>query len=337
MRALISGGFGFLGTHLIEHLLEQHGPDVEIHVVDNLSTNPIPHERFLDEIGHPAAVTFTIGEIADFCATTSDRRWDVIYHLASVVGPAGVLKHAGDMAYLIVRDCREVARFATACGARLVDISTSEIYGGGREGLCLESYARIITANYSARLEYAVGKLASEVSLFNLTQTTPLHASIVRPFNIAGPRQSGRGGFVLPRFIGQALTGRDLTVFGDGSQVRAFTHVRDLVDGIALAGERGVNGRAYNLGNRLNKCTILQLAEDVRAIVNPKAEIKFIDPKALYGPLFEEANDKYPDATLAIEELGWAPKYSIKETIRQTAGYMSALSPEDLVGMIGSL
>jgi UDP-glucose 4-epimerase len=175
------------------------------------------------------------------------------------------------------------------------------------------------------------------VSLFNLTRTTPLHAVIVRPFNISGPRQSGKGGFVLPRFIGQALTGRDLTVFGDGSQVRAFTHVQDMAHGIVLAAEHGQTGNAYNLGNIANKMTILQLAEAVREIVNPKVKITSVDPKQLYGPLFEEANDKFPDATLANRELGWVPQHSFTQTIRDTYEYMARLPAAELEAAIGHL
>ena len=328
MKVLVSGGFGFLGTNIVEVLLEKFGADVSIHVVDNLSTNPIPHEVFLEEIGHPASLTYDIMDIHEFCRTTSDTDWDVIYHLASVVGPAGVLGYTGNIAYTINRDTRVLADFAIACDAKLVDISTSEIYGGGRDGLCKEDYPRIITSNYSARLEYAAGKLASEIALVNMTKVSDLRTTIIRPFNIAGPRQSGKGGFVLPRFIGQAMLGKDVTVFGDGSQIRAFTHVRDMADGIVLAAERGRNGVAYNLGNINNKITILGLAEAVRTIVNPDAKIVFVDPKTVYGPLYEEANDKYPDANLAKEELGWVPRYLCEDVIRDAHEYMKSLDAE---------
>ena len=336
MRVLVSGGFGFLGTSVIEALIENYGSDISIHVVDNLSSNPIPHEVFLDEIERPDNFTFDVVDIHEFCETTDDTDWDVIYHLASVVGPAGVLGHAGRIAYTINRDARLLAELALKSDAKLVDISTSEIYGGGRDGQCKEEYPRVITADYSVRLEYAAGKLASEIALVNMAATAGLKTSIIRPFNIAGPRQSGKGGFVLPRFIGQAMTGRPITVFGDGSQIRAFTHVRDMASGIILAAEKGKNGEAYNLGNIKNKTTILELAEAVKAVVNPAAEIVFIDPKTDYGPLYEEANDKYPDATLAMKELGWEPKYLRDDVIRHATEYMKTLDSGLLQTLAGA-
>src|SRR5205823_9682726 len=127
--------------------------------------------------------------------------------LASVVGPVGVLAHAGRMAGMMVNDTSRMATLALACGARLVDVSTSEVYGGGRDGYCSERDFKIIQPKVTVRLEYAVGKLAAEIALINSTKVTPLRACIVRPFNVAGPRQSGKGGFVLPRFVGQALRG----------------------------------------------------------------------------------------------------------------------------------
>ena len=155
----------------------------------------------------------------------------------------------------------------------------------------------------TVRLEYAVGKLAAEISLVNTTRVTPLHATIVRPFNVAGPRQSGKGGFVLPRFISQALANQPLTVYGDGSMIRAFTHVQDIVRGTMLVMEKGRNGEAYNMGNPANKTSILDLAERVVRVTNSSSKISFVNPKELFGPLFEEANDKYPDADRAINEL----------------------------------
>ena len=153
---------------------------------------------------------------------------------------------------------------------------------------------------------------------------TPLHATIVRPFNVAGPRQSTLGGFVLPRFLKQAIAGEPITVYGAGTMVRAFTHVGDIADGILRVMERGRSGEAYNIGNPANKTTILELAKKVIAMTGSRSEIVFIDPKTLWGPLFEEANDKFPDADRAINELGWKPAYSLEDIIRETWDYIRA-------------
>jgi UDP-glucose 4-epimerase len=180
----------------------------------------------------------------------------------------------------------------------------------------------IITPRYSARLEYAVAKLGAEISLINLSKSQSLNVTIVRPFNVAGPRQSGEGGFVLPRFIRQALGGEPLTVYGDGQSIRAFTHVRDIADGIVRAMRLGESGEIYNIGNPSNKTTILELAYKVRDVIGSSSEIAFIDPKTLWGPMFEEANDKYPDADRAIHHLKWQPSLTLDQIVRDTAEYI---------------
>jgi nucleoside-diphosphate-sugar epimerase len=121
---------------------------------------------------------------------------------------------------------------------------------------------------------------------------------------------------VLPRFIQQASANLDITVFGDGSALRAFTHVRDMVGGIQLTMERGRPGEAYNVGNPHNKTSILELAKMVIRILESESRIVFMDGKKVYGPLYEEANNKFPDATKAMTELGWTPEFDIEQTIR---------------------
>lgn len=317
--ALVTGGFGFIGSHLVERLLQD--PDTRVHIVDNLITSPIDHEKFLARLPARDRVTYDICTVEDHFRRDAGR-FDEVYHLASVVGPVGVLKHSGRILRRIVDDTYAVAEYAMRTGAKLCDISTSEVYGGGRDGFCAEGDSMIIPPKISPRLEYAVAKLAGEVALTNLTRTNGLHATIVRPFNVAGPRQSGQGGFVLPRFLAQALKDEPLTVYGDGKMVRAFTDARDISDGIVRVMRGGKPGEAYNLGNPVNRVTILELAKRVVAVTGSKSRIDFVDPKKLWGPLFEEANDKYPDAGRAMKELGWDPKYGLEDIIRETAAYV---------------
>jgi len=326
MNILVTGGFGFLGSHLLELLLSD--PQARVFVVDNLSTSPLPLERLLDELGHPARLQYRIGDVDECCLEWTGAAFDEIYHLASVVGPAGVLPHAGRIAASILRDTLIVADLARRSDARLVDVSTSEVYGGGQEGYCSETMSKIVPAATSARVEYAVGKLAAETAVLNLCQTRGLQVRIVRPFNVSGPRQSGRGGFVLPRFIAQAMAGAGLTVFGDGRQIRAFTHVKDLVGGIVCAMRAGRDGEVYNLGNPENQCTILELAHDVLAVTRSSSDIVHVDPKTVYGPFYEEANNKFPDARKAMRELGWTPRFGRRETVAQTFEYMRRLPAE---------
>lgn len=330
-RILVLGGFGFLGSHLLEALLSE--PEQQVHVIDDLSSSPLPLEHLLTELGAGDRLTYQITRVEDFCA---DREvlaelppCDEIYHLASLVGPSGILPHAGRIATSILNSLIQVADLAMEWGAALLFVSTSEVYGGGEKGYCTEDMTKLVPARSTVRLEYALGKLAGETALVNLCHAQGLNARIVRPFNISGPRQSGQGGFVLPRFIGQAITGRDLTVFGDGEQVRAFSHARDIAQGLMAVLRRGAKGEIYNLGTPQNRCSILELAEEVRNITGTSSEIRFVDPRQIYGPLYAEAHDKYPDIEKARSSIRWEPAVSRAETIRQTFEYMSAL-PEPI-------
>lgn len=301
-RILVTGGFGFIGYHLVERLLKEWH---DVYVIDNLSNNAV----------NPRYRNFKQGNVEDLNTVFRDEHFDEIYHLASPVGPAGVLAYAGEITRQIVNGTYAVMEKAQACSAKLVFVSTSEIYGGGNQGLCSETMPRTIIADTSARLEYAVAKLAAETAIINTATVKDLNAVIIRPFNVAGARQGARGGFVLPRFVRQAIAGEALTVFGTGQQVRAFTHVRDIVEGLLLAMGKGRSGECYNLGNPDNRTTVLGLAEMVVEQLG-RGQITFVDPKSIYGPLFAEAADKYPDATKAMTELGWRPVRKLNQIIQ---------------------
>jgi nucleoside-diphosphate-sugar epimerase len=318
---LVTGGFGFLGSHLVERLLTDE--DARVHVVDNLSTSPINHEAYVRRVANPR-LSHDILSVEQYHARGNFPTFQEIYHLASPVGPVGVLQHAGKITKSITDDTYRVLEIAQLTGARLCDVSTSEIYGGGRDGYCSENDAKIITPKVSVRLEYAVAKLACEIALVNTVKVSDLFAVIIRPFNIAGPRQSGKGGFVLPRFIQQCLKNEPLTVYGDGKMIRAFTHVVDVADGIVRALRRGRRGEAYNIGNPANKISILDLAQRTVRIAESQSRIDLVDPKQLFGPLFEEANDKFPDSDKATNELGWHPRFDLDTVVRDTVEYIRA-------------
>lgn len=311
---LLTGGFGFLGSHLLEVLLST--PENHVHVVDNLSTNVVDPAKFSQS--YKGQLTYDAVSVEEFFTKAKGaKQFAEIYHLASVVGPVGVLKHGGNIVRSVVRDTYLLIDYCLENKAKLLDVSTSEVYGGGKEGFCSEDFDKIVPANTTIRLEYAVGKLAAETALVNTQRTKGLWTVIIRPFNISGKRQRPDGGFVLPRFVSQALKGEPITVYGDGSQIRAFTHAHDISTGIELAMAHGRPGEAYNLGNPDNRVTILELAQKVVKIAKSSSKIQFVDPVKLHGQFFAEAANKFPNSTKAQKELDWRFSIGVDQIIQE--------------------
>ncbi len=305
MRALVTGGAGFLGSHLVNRL-EDEGWDVV--VIDDYSTHPAstrPH----DDV--------RLQRIQDANPYTVEKL-DAVFHLAGKLGPVGVLRFAGNIANDTIMAADRAAYFSEVHKCPLIDISTSEVYGSP-DSANSESTPSLFQPGHTARMEYAVSKRAAEVMLQN---RPGLDVRIVRPFNITGPRQRPEGGFVLPRFVQQALKNETLTVYAPGTQRRAFTHVLDIVDGIMLAYKSGKKGEVYNLGNPTNACSILDLAAEVLIHINTSSSvINLVDPTELWGKDFVEAPEKLPNADKAIKELGWVPWRGRQRIIQDTAEY----------------
>lgn len=324
-RILITGGAGFIGTHLVNKLVEK--PEIELEIIDDLSSSSMTLERlnFFREKG----ILFRCQTVEDF--VPEDVRYREIYHLACRVGPAHVTKYTGRMGSEIVSDAMKMAELAIRDQAPLISVSTSEVYGkdpGGKpqaEDLPLE-----VPSQFSARLEYTVGKLMTEISLVNLAKVEPLRVNFIRPFNIVGPYQTKEGGFVLPRFVEAALQGEPITVFGDGNQIRAFTHVADLVESLLLIMKSGVNGKIYNVGTPANTCTIMALAQKVVSLLDSRSEIVCLDPKTLFGNLYSDAPSKIPNISLVREDLGWSPRWSLEEIILDYAEFVEGADKREV-------
>ena len=320
-KILITGGLGFIGTHLLKRLVETE--DCVIDIVDNLSNNSLPPE----EAKHPKVrKVYT----CSFDKFDLHEKYDEIYHLASPVGPAGVLHYAGTMAQLILNDSMRVAKYAFENDAKVIFVSTSEVYGkdpgNNRQK---EDIEKVVPPKITVRLEYGVGKLMTEICIHNYALHHPFRYNIIRPFNIVGVGQSSKAGFVLPRFVDAALRGKDITVFGQGTQRRTFTHVKDIVDAMLKMMHQDMSGETFNIGNAANELSVMQVAQKVKAATNSTSQIKCVDPKTIYGKDYEEAWNKIPDTTKAQTMLEWAPQYSFDEILAEIVADMKKLLAEN--------
>jgi UDP-glucose 4-epimerase len=313
---LITGGLGFIGTHCIKQWRDM---DWDITVIDNLSSNAIaPNSE------EARGVRFANADIADMrgvWAAPIYPKFDLILHLASPVGPVGVLKHSGNMARIILDDIYSVIEGAKVNRCPLVFVSTSEIYGHRDCKTYLkEDDDKVLHGNFTVRNEYSAAKLLSEIVLSNTAKIdSSFKYQIIRPFNVSGAYQLPDGGFVLPRFVSQALMGEDITVYGSGEQLRAFTWVRDIVLGICQVANAPSHlwNQEWNIGNEANERTIGYLADNVKLLSDSESKIVHVDPKTLHGPLFEEAPEKIPDSTKIKTLLGWEPTFGVNDIINE--------------------
>ena len=311
-KVLITGGLGFIGTHCIEKWNEN---DWDIYVIDNLSSNAIDPTHDL------AKKTIFINKDILDVDWNEFPKFDLILHLASPVGPVGVLKHSGRMARLILDDIYWAINGAKINNCPLIFISTSEIYGHRDEKSYLkEEDDKVLHGEFTVRNEYAVAKLLSEIVLSNQGKIDiNFKYQIIRPFNVTGKYQLPDGGFVLPRFVQQALNNEDITVYYSGEQLRAFTWVKDIVEGIFLVSNAPDNlwNQEWNIGNEINEQTILYLAEKVKKFTNSTSNIIHVDPKTLHGNLFAEAPEKIPNSEKIKEKLNWKPTKYVDDVIQE--------------------
>lgn len=331
-RILVTGGFGFIGSTLVHHLLQDQNNWV--HVVDNMSTSTLNITDYVNYNVDNRRFSYDTMSVQEYFDDNHYLMFlpDEIYHLASPVGAASVIKRGGEMIKEVVDDVYRIMEYALGedKDVRVVDVSTSEVYGlGSDNGLCREDSMKIF-GDFNMRMEYAVAKFAAETAIVNTCSTRGLNASIVRPFNVAGKRQSGRLGFVIPRFVQQAKANKPYTVFNDGRDIRAFTHVDDIADVLQLVMEVGKSGRVYNIGNPNNKITIDDLWKLVNKVLGVENEVEYTKGSKVFGHGYRNVPDKYPDATIAMVELGWSPEYDIEKIIRD---YTKELERQIQVGI----
>jgi UDP-glucose 4-epimerase len=319
VKAFITGGAGFIGSHLAERLLQLGH---EVRVLDNLSTGSIDNIAHLKKWrGFEYAVDSVTNE--PLLAELIDHS-DVVFHLAAAVGVKLIVEQPVHTIENNVHGTEVVLKHANKKKKLVVIASTSEVYGKSNDVPFSEESDLVMGPTPKHRWAYACSKAIDEFLALAYWKERKLPVIIVRFFNTVGPRQTGQYGMVIPNFVRQALAGEPITVFGDGSQSRAFTHVADVVEALLqLVQEPKAIGQVINIGNT-QEITIAALAERVRELTASKSPIKIIPYDEAYESGFEDMPRRVPDLTKVNGLIGYNPKYSLDDILIQVIDYYRA-------------
>ena len=320
MRVLITGGAGFVGSHLSEELL-QRGDDVFI--LDNLSTGSIDNVVHLKS--HPN-FHYTIDTVSNepLLAELIDR-CDIVVHLAAAVGVKLIVEQPVHTIETNVHGTEVVLKHANKKKKLVLIASTSEVYGKSADVPFREDADLVLGATAKHRWAYACSKLIDEFLALAYWKERKLPVVIVRLFNTVGPRQTGRYGMVIPNFVRQALAGQPITVFGDGSQSRSFTYVGDVVRAmVALINEPRAVGQVFNIGNG-KEISIGELAAKVKQMTGSSSEIVNIPYEKAYEAGFEDMPRRVPDISRIQALIGYEPTVDLDETLRRVIEHFRQL------------
>lgn len=316
MKALLTGGAGFIGSHLAERLLAG-GHDVA--VLDNLSTGSIDNIAHLK--GAPG-FSYTIdtvmnepllAEMIDGC--------DVVFHLAAAVGVKLIVEQPVHTIETNVHGTEVVLKHANKKKKLVFIASTSEVYGKSADVPFREGADVVLGASAKHRWAYACSKLIDEFLALAYWKEKKLPVVVVRLFNTVGPRQTGQYGMVLPTFVRQALAGSPITVFGDGTQSRSFTYVGDVVEAlVALAQEPRAIGEVFNIGN-IGEVTMTDLALRVKAMTGSQSAIHYVPYDEAYEAGFEDMPRRVPDISKLSGLIGYEPKLALDAIIQSVIEY----------------
>jgi UDP-glucose 4-epimerase len=316
MRVLITGGAGFIGSHLADALIARGDHVVALDNFSTGSTSNIKHiTKNLEIIDGDIRNVDLINE------TTKDV--ELVLHMAAALGVNTILESPLESITTNITGSEVVLNAAARYKKRILIASTSEIYGKNPNQPLKETDDRVVGSPQKIRWSYSDAKAIEEAMAFALHQEKDLQVTTARLFNTVGPRQSGRYGMVLPRFVKAALDNEPINIYGDGTQSRVFCHVQDAIEALLqlVATEKTIN-EVYNVGGT-GEITIKQLAEIVIKQTNSKSTIEYIPYEKAYAPGFEDMQRRVPDISKIKHELNWAPKMDLSQIIADVAARIS--------------
>ncbi|WP_417373101.1 NAD-dependent epimerase/dehydratase family protein [Glutamicibacter protophormiae] len=310
MRTVITGGAGFIGSHLSDYLLAAGD---EVTVFDDLSTGTL--ENLTEAFKNPN-FNFVEGTVLDKQALTDVIAGaDRVFHLAAAVGVQLIVEQPLVSLRTNIHGTENVLDAVKAAGAKLLLASTSEVYGKNSADALSEDSDRILGDALKSRWTYAAAKGIDEAFAHAYWNEYGVPVSIVRLFNTVGPRQTGRYGMVVPNLIGQALNNQPLTVFGDGEQTRCFSYVADVVPAlVALVENSRSYGQAYNLGGA-QEISIRALGEQIIERTGSRSSIELVPYEQAYAPGYEDMRRRVPDNTKANQLIGFIPQTNVEKII----------------------
>ena len=324
MNVLVTGGAGFIGSHLAERLLERGH---RVLALDNLSTGQ--HENIAHLTGRND-FEFVLGSILNVDLVDDlAARADVIFHLAAAVGVQLIVEKPLESLATNIRGSEIVFEKAHKYGPKILVTSTSEIYGKNTSDRLHEDDDRILGSPLKSRWSYSEAKAIDEILAYTYWREKGLETVIVRLFNTVGPRQTGHYGMVIPRFVSQAIRGEPVTVYGDGTQTRCFCYVGDVVDAlIDLINEPDAYGKVFNLGGQ-EEVSMKELAERIIKIADSESPVRFVSYEDAYEEGFEDMQRRVPDIDRANALVGFTPKASLDDIIDMVVTSQKRSSPRE--------
>jgi UDP-glucose 4-epimerase len=312
VKALVTGGAGFIGSHLAELLLEKGS---EVFVLDDLSTGGRQNVSHLEGRGDFHLIVESI--LSPSVVSELVHKCDVVYHLAAAVGVRLIVEQPGHTLLTNVQGTENVLEYCARFGKRVLIASSSEVYGDHRdEKPLVEDARRIYGPTTARRWAYADSKAMDEFLALALHEERGLDCVIARLFNTVGPRQSGQYGMVIPRMVERALAGEPIEVHGDGTQTRCFCHVTDAIQALnGLVEEPSTVGEIYNVGST-ESIRIRDLADRIRAATGSESEVVFVPYEEVYPHgIVEEMLHRIPAIEKIAEALAWKPQRSLEDIL----------------------